>query len=854
MICTETVRHQVATWSCGKCYRVFHLYCVKKWAKSEGSGTGNSFRCPSCQHEHSDCPSKYNCFCGKAVDPQPDGFITPHSCGDACGRRRGHGCTHRCTLQCHPGPCPDCTHMSEPVSCPCGKHSYMHPCGKPDPKKTCGGVCGKPLACGSHVCMKPCHWGPCDSCEETADVKCRCGKASKKLPCGSGEYSCDAPCGKTQRCGVHSCTTTCHGGTCPPCDADPEIVFSCPCGKKDLPPASRKACTDAIPTCGSVCGKVLLCGNHYCTEKCHTGPCAVCDSKVSLTCPCGSTQQKLYCRNAKDFRCDKKCKAKMSCGKHECSTICCPHRRDPEPALHTCTRPCGKQLPCGHHCADPCHRGQCPPCINLVTDELRCACGAQVVMPPQPCGTKPPACDNPCLHQPPCGHPAIPHDCHFGPCPPCTHKVERTCLGGHTTVRAVMCSASGVSCGQPCAKPIAVCGHPCPRKCHDGDCADKKRCVQKCGQALDCGHPCQQKCHAGRPCGTCSSTVDVPCACGIRTQPVVCPRFIEMKAACEDGQQPTVPCSNECTHEQRLAALSSIGGGARPVGGAASKTYYSIRLWQSAQKSIDHIIQTEKHLANFVRSQEKQTCLPPMQRERRALVHELAVYYQVKSEAVDREPNRTCQLSRTPLTHLPSQFLGDCVYDAANSPVSLVQNILSSSDMASKLVIVFEGPPEHMTEHTVLSVLKVQVGKFVVVAPENMSLAFPNGKVPTPAQACRNGETIAYLAVFAKGTEAANAFAQTRKNGCPVTFHWFREAPPPMNFTDPNAVQARYFIDVATTTVHAAPSAGPGGASGKPRPGSGSWANMVRKETSRQKDQRKPVEVDTGNKFAALRR
>ena len=34
MVCCETVRAQNAVWSCSNCYHVFHLRCIKQWARS----------------------------------------------------------------------------------------------------------------------------------------------------------------------------------------------------------------------------------------------------------------------------------------------------------------------------------------------------------------------------------------------------------------------------------------------------------------------------------------------------------------------------------------------------------------------------------------------------------------------------------------------------------------------------------------------------------------------------------------------------------------------------------------------------------------------------------------------------
>ena len=106
-------------------------------------------------------------------------------------------------------------------------------------------------------------------------------------------------CGKLLACGNHTCTKICHNNNennensllnligksrednnCETCSLTPNIVKTCPCGKKNLEENSRKSCLDSIPSCGQVCEKILSCGpvgnNHLCGEICHEGPCPKC--------------------------------------------------------------------------------------------------------------------------------------------------------------------------------------------------------------------------------------------------------------------------------------------------------------------------------------------------------------------------------------------------------------------------------------------------------------------------------------------------------------------------------------------------------------------------------------------------
>jgi transcriptional repressor NF-X1 len=124
------------------------------------------------------------------VDPKPPRLATPHSCANPCGRART--CSHPCPLPCHPGPCPPCA-VTTAVPCHCGKHTRSFRCSNlvprtngGQPEMSCAQTCGKKLGCGSHICPKICHPGPCGSCEVTVTSRCWCGKEERDLGCGKG--------------------------------------------------------------------------------------------------------------------------------------------------------------------------------------------------------------------------------------------------------------------------------------------------------------------------------------------------------------------------------------------------------------------------------------------------------------------------------------------------------------------------------------------------------------------------------------------------------------------------------------------------------------------------------------------
>lgn len=62
---------------------------------------------------------------------------------------------------------------------------------------------------------------------------------------------------------------------------------------------------------------------------------------------------------------------------------------------------------CEHVCAHPkLTRGYfISPAIPLGFDELTCHCGASVIYPPVPCGTRPPECTQTCARMHECDHP-----------------------------------------------------------------------------------------------------------------------------------------------------------------------------------------------------------------------------------------------------------------------------------------------------------------------------------------------------------------------------------------------------------------------------------------------------------------
>ncbi|KAJ4973600.1 hypothetical protein NE237_006774 [Protea cynaroides] len=265
LICIDIVRGSAPIWSCSSCYSIFHLKCIKKWAREPTSvdfsvdkNQGVNWRCPGCQSVQQLTAKEIRnvCFCGKRPDPPMDLYRTPHSCGEPCGKPLerevaggGNGidddrCPHVCVLQCHPGPCPPCKVFTP--RCPCGKKTFTMRCS--DHRKsmlTCEEPCNKLLECGRHRCERICHYGPCDPCLILIKASCFCNKEEEFLLCEEmvwkgdvsqidGVYSCNSACGMKLACGKHFCSEICHSGPCGDCKLTPcnDDMFPIPTGSQ----------------------------------------------------------------------------------------------------------------------------------------------------------------------------------------------------------------------------------------------------------------------------------------------------------------------------------------------------------------------------------------------------------------------------------------------------------------------------------------------------------------------------------------------------------------------------------------------------------------------------------------------
>ncbi|TRY83585.1 hypothetical protein DNTS_003485 [Danionella cerebrum] len=634
MVCCDTIRLVAPVWSCQSCFHVFHLNCIKKWARSPTSQADDGkegWRCPACQHVTLKVPNAYTCFCGKVCNPEFQRTEIPHSCGDMCGKKRNGG---------------DCSH-------PCNIKQVR--CSQPGPL-LCEDVCGALLNCSQHKCAQVCHASPCPPCKLLVQQACFCGVVFRDVACGtdsehfdgSGYFSCSKTCGKILDCQSHHCQQFCHPGQCQPCPLSPKLVHSCSCGQTPLSKLlelgypERKTCTDPIPSCGKTCNKPLPCGDydsvHLCEKLCHEDICGPCSLTSSIKCRCGS--------NSKDME-------------HKCAMIC------------------GYKLNCGlHRCQELCHRGNCQPCWQTSFDELACYCGETVLFPPIPCGTRPPECKNVCTRGHECDHPVF-HSCHNEEkCPPCTYLMKKWCMGNHEERSNIPCHLQDISCGLVCDKLLDCGSHHCKRICHRGDCQEDGVCKQPCiFPKPGCSHPCAAPCHPGMPCppSVCSAKVAVQCDCGRKKETVPCAeasnsyqRYAAIAVASKlsdiqlgesvdigpltkkEQKKARLECDQECAtleRNRRLAEALQIDQSLDPFNKSTSSKYTD-SLKEDARKDLKFVREIEEEMKRLVESANKgkqakrSHCFPPMKREQRRLIHELAEVYGVESTSYDNEPKR----------------------------------------------------------------------------------------------------------------------------------------------------------------------------------------------------------------------
>ncbi|XP_060580770.1 NF-X1-type zinc finger protein NFXL1-like [Ruditapes philippinarum] len=341
---------------------------------------------------------------------------------------------------------------------------------------------------------------------------CYCGKVEDpQFDPWLVPHSCGQTCARKLKpdCG-HTCLLLCHPGACPPCPKT--LKVQCYCGNAA---AQVRRCSTRAWACGGVCGKQLSCKQHTCQQACHPGECAPCPKTSKQECECGKTTAVRPCASPQ-WKCDKPCNKRLSCGNHLCEIIC--------------------------------HRGNCGECPR--GGERKCPCEKTTYN--LPCTEDIPTCGDTCGKLLECQLHECVQRCHFGPCGSCRQMRVKKCRCEVQKEREVPCYKDYL-CETKCNK-MRDCGkHPCKRKCCDGQCPP---CEQMCNKPLGCkNHKCNSRCHRGR-CYPCTETVDIFCFCKATKITVPCGREKVTKPP-----RCNYPCRRapDCHHAARIPHRCHFG-------------------------------------------------------------------------------------------------------------------------------------------------------------------------------------------------------------------------------------------------------------------------------------------------------
>lgn len=233
-------------------------------------------------------------------------------------------CGHVCRQRCHSGRCNPCFQTVE-VHCRCGRTMVNTMCDRGDvafaaPSPQCLRICKAQLNCGRHECGEHCCAGERRAAERTQAAKRKGGRGggASNAPGGAdeieAEHICVRVCGRTLRCGLHTCEQMCHKGACPSCL---EAVFeeiACACGRTVLQPP--QPCGTKAPECRFDCTRPTACGHPKVQHNCHpdSATCPRCPFLVEKPCVCRKQTLKNQPCWFDEVRCGQPCGKKLKCG------------------------------------------------------------------------------------------------------------------------------------------------------------------------------------------------------------------------------------------------------------------------------------------------------------------------------------------------------------------------------------------------------------------------------------------------------------------------------------------------------------------------------------------------------------
>ncbi|CAJ0964841.1 unnamed protein product [Ranitomeya imitator] len=560
-----------------------------------------------------------------------------------------------------------------------------------DPIPSCGKTCGKPLPCGSHdfihTCENLCHEGECGPCSRTSNVSCRCGFKTKEVPCAIIQneeditFICDKRCNKKRQCGRHKCSDI--------CCVDKEHKCSLICGHKlncglhrcDQP-CHRGNCQNCWQTSRLFSflissGAGVLCPVEGSVKYCSAQALGLSDLsrrlRTAVLCSALSRADKV--RRSRSVKTRGHDRMKMRSvgpgpplGFDELTCYCGESIIYPPVPCGTrppeCKNSCTRQHECDHPVFHSCHsEDKCPPCTYLTQ---KWCMGKHELRNNIPCHLTDISCGLRCNQLLKCA----------------MHKCKRICHKGECLIAE--------DCKQPCIVPRPDCGHPCLAACHPSQPCPPSMCSAMVDLQCDCGRRKESV-----VCATASSAYQRIAAISMAT------KLTEMQlgdsvdigklVTKKEIKQTRLQCDEECLaleRNRRLAEALNITENSDPFN-TRSGFKFSDSLKDDARKDLKFVSDIEKEVkalveavnkgrqstpapeprqedkkwtsyearrrrtqaatpigrkTNWDRPWGKQTkkshCFPPMNRDHRKVIHDLAEVYGVESVSYDNEPKR----------------------------------------------------------------------------------------------------------------------------------------------------------------------------------------------------------------------
>lgn len=219
-----------------------------------------------------------------------------------------------------------------------------------------------------------------------------------------------------------------------------------------------------------------------------------------------------------------------------------------------------------------------------------------------------------------------------------------------------------------------------------------------------------------------------------------------------------IECDDDCRRQNMLNFLAERGKfytGPRRV-------VYSLELHEAARSSFDTITLLEKKIQTFLDSKDDSLLLQAMKADKRATVHELAQFYNLKTHSVDSEPNRSVVLTKTLNSSAPTPLLSTAVFSSRSdeNPEKLILKTLSFARETNLRVLAFAG--NELSARKIMGHLTNQHGRFVLINSVEAEDIVGDAMV----EAIRDMVDLNVIfAVFLTNKDLENAFHNLRAKG-----------------------------------------------------------------------------------------